>query len=696
MTAPSSPRHLLVIAPQCPDMGLLSGLEEAAGSLYAALLDRRVGGCEREAGAASLVCGPSVTQARIEAAVRDAARHAGRVGAELVLAFIGHGTTQGGIPKLFLMAGDSLRDEPTTVVSVGDLLTQALDTQGVQGVIALVDTCHAGGATPDIAALDAGIRRGAVNLSLLMSVGVGEEAYDLAFTRGLNRVLRDGIAGAGSRLSAEDVRDAVNRAMNIGARAVESNGDPFRGRLWLARNSLHARGGEQLLGRIGREDLDSALLPFGEDGEPLSNRISSPTDPADLAHLQQRLRDLARSGAANPDDVTYAERVLDGLRDAARAAELLKSWPGAPLTSERLRRAVSTVDGAPAGARGNSGGELLRDCVEFLRLRAPVIGASRLAPLAAFVAALAAEDGLDAGHPALRTWAKDTGAVVELNDAFEWLAGQEAESRLRLVVSLHAALADEWPDTLPAWLLDTGRLVAHEEFPCSPTQRGVEEQLASVLRWAYRLARPIGADLRRIEIAVPSPLLLRWRPEETNLGFRLGARHDVVLRWSDRLCLPEHLWWINTHARDQLTAMKAGRGDGAPVDWLGKPEAGSTEELARKLADGAYGRALALSHLPDRIEQFMPLLLAHAPIVLWPKYEGELAAAARESVERHWDKLPKEFSVAYRKTWQQGTGQDHAEGTAALARMRSVWHDTDWLDFCDWFETRTTDGENAQ
>ncbi|MFD8321622.1 vWA-MoxR associated conflict system protein [Kitasatospora purpeofusca] len=664
-------------------------MEEKVESLHATLLDHRVGGCEPGPGAASLLCGEAATQQRIEEVVRSAIRNAGLAGAELVLVFVGHGMTRGGIPKLFLMAGDSRRDEPTTDVDVGELLTQALDTQGVQGVIALVDTCHAGGATPDIAALGTGIRRGAVNLALLMSVGVDEGAHGLAFTHGLTQVLRDGVPGAGSRLSAEDVRDAVNQAMNISARVLGANGDPFAGRLWLARNNRYAQGGEPL-GPVGAEDLRGALVSLDEGLLP--NTVAG---PADLTDLRQKLQALASTRTAGPDDIAYALRVVDGLLDASRTAGLLRSWPGSALTSERLRRAVSAAGGTASSCREAGGGELLRDCVESLRLRAPRVGCSRLAPLAAFIAVLAREDGLDADNPSIARWAKEADATIELNDAFEQLAKQQTGSRLRLVVSLHAALADDWPESLLAWLLDDGRPVAHREFVCVPSQHGVEQQLGTVLKWAYGQARPIGACLKRVEIAASSTLLLRWRPEETNLGVRLGVLHDVGLRWSDRLSVPAHLWWINSVARDQLEAIRRGNGGGTPVDWLGRSEAGDVDELTRRVLDGAHARALALSHLPNRMEDSMPLLLALAPILLWPGQEGELTEAARASVERDWHKLPNEFSAAYRSTWQQRTERECTEGPAPLARLRSVWHDTDWLDFCDWFETGTTDGENA-
>ncbi|MFH8496692.1 vWA-MoxR associated conflict system protein [Streptomyces coeruleorubidus] len=640
----------------------------------------------------SLLCGSSVVQAQIEMAIRDAAQRAGRARAELVLAFVGHGTPHGGIPKLFLMAGDSRRDEPTTGVNVGDLLVQALDTQGVQGVVALVDTCHAGGATPDLGALGAGIRWGTTRLSLLMSVGVNEDAYGLTFTRGLLRVLRRGVEGAGVYLSVETVRAAVNEATDTAARVVVANGDPFSElHPWIARNACHSRDEGPLLGPVGTEELKWALEPFGDEllSVPVSNTV-------DLEDLRQRLLGPRSGHTESPEDTTYALSVIDGLLSTIRTADLLRSWPGTPLTSARLRRAASAAGGGAACPPGPDGSDLLRNCVEFLRLRAPRADGSRREHLAAFIAGLAQEDGFGPDTPELSAWAQTTGAVIEFNDAFAALAEQERASRLRLVVSLHAALADEWPETLTAWLLDRGEQVAYKEFTCAPTQSGVEKELVTVLSWASGHAKRVGARLKRVEVAASAYLLVRWRPEETNLGARLGRTHDVVLRWSDRLCPPAYLSWINDYARDRLAAMSTYHDDSAPVDWLGKEETSSAEELIAHLEVGVYERAVALSHQPAQLDELMPALLAHAPIVLWPGDDEDLPAASRDSVNRYWNRLPGKFSDAYRDNWRAGAGQkDPHDGRPALARLRSVWHDTEWLDFCDWFETQATDGANT-
>ncbi|MEV0170502.1 hypothetical protein AB0I00_05150 [Streptomyces sp. NPDC050803] len=676
MTPSATPRHLLVIAPQCQDLGPLDGLEDVARSLHATLLERWVGDCEQPpAGVCSLLSGPDVMQTQVEKAVRDAAQRAGEAGAVLVLAFLGHGTTLGDVPRLSFMAGDSRQDTPTTVVNVGDLLGQALDTPGVEGVVAVVDTCRAGGATPDLNALGTGVRQGLTRLSLLMSVGAAEDAYGLAFSRGLLRVLREGVPDAGEFLSAEVVCDSVNALAHTAGHFVIRDGASIGPRPWLARNTRYAAGGGPLLGPLGEEELRWALEPLGE--RPVAT-------VADLERVRQSLLALDQGPAT-----ACALRSLDRLSDTLRTLGLLRSWP---LTSDRLRRAFRTAAGSAAPP--TSGGELLRDCVEFLRLRAPRTGTGSLAPLAAFVAALAAEDGLDCTAPQLASWASALGAGVELNDAFAAQARRAAEDRLRLVISLHAAVADDWPETLQVWLLDRETAVAREEFACSPTQSGVEEQLTAAVRWATRQARCTGSQLKRVDIAAPTPLLARWRPEEARLGPRLGVRYDIVLRWSERLYPQAHLGWINDLARDRLTAMKADTG--APLDWLGEADTGRADELTARLEDGWYERALALSHRPDRLEEVLEPLLAFAPIVLWPHSPGTLPTGSRDSVERHWDRLPGEFSAAYRNAWRPGREQGRdPDGHADLALLRSVWLDEEWLDFCDWFETDWADGEST-
>ncbi|MFF3543745.1 hypothetical protein ACFYXD_18120 [Streptomyces platensis] len=690
MTPTSLPRHLLIVAPQCNALGPLSGLEEVAHSLQSTLEDPWLGGCQSPRGLTCLLAG-DVKRAAIDQAVRNAALQAGTAGAVLVLAFLGHGMILGSGPGLSLMASDSSPDQSMTVVDVNDLLIGAANTPGVQEVIAVVDTCHSGAATPNLSALNWGVRQGATRISLLTSAGFNELAFDLKFSRSLTSVLRDGVQGAGKYLSLQTVHNRMKTAHDVDGQLTLHDGLSQEPPNWLSRNAQHDRTGGLLLGPIGEEELRSALVPLGKE-----DFVAKISDLTDLDRLRQELLKI-REGPDVSVDAEGALRVIRGLREAHRTKELLASWPGEKtLTSIRLRHAVREASGRAVQELEGSGSDLLRDCVEVLRLRAPRMHQSRTEPLATFVASLAAEDSLPPHTQALKNWADSVRAVTELNDAFEKIKEHEKQSRLRLVVSLDAALGDDWPETLRAWLLDHGEPVARRAFPCEPTQSGVERALRSVLKWAHVTGRKRGESVHRVEIAAPAPLLVRWRPEETPIGELLGVNHDIVLRWSDRICPPEHLGLINEIARKYLEQMQKDCVHGAPVSWLDLQVTSQTGELVNQLQRGGYKPALALNHRPTSLGKLLEQLLAHRPIVLWNEGEGVLPPETYEAVEQYWHRLPDEFSMAYRSNWQDSDEQVAGAGYSGnLARLRSVWDDLEWLDFCDWFETFSTDSEEV-
>ncbi|MFD5325725.1 hypothetical protein [Streptomyces sp. NPDC127092] len=788
----STPRHVLVIGAQCPGLGVLAGLEPAAHALHDTLVSPWAGACAKDpAHGPTLLYGPGLTQDAVEKAVRRAGRAAAEAGAVLVLAFLGHGMAAG--TQLYYMAGDSRAEDPLSAVDVGSLLGGLLDTTGLDGLVALVDTCHAGNALPDLPSLANGIRRGDTRLSLLMGAAADEEAYALRFSTTVVKVLQEGVADAGEILTGAAVAQAVRLdggAVGQNVHYVDYDGAAFAaGPLWLARNARHAAAvAGSPLGPIARAELAHAFRslaytgpddhlgqadPVGEGSDPAGQ-----SDPAGASHASGQ-GVLAGAGgstgacdglpgaagftgghpgggfpgaaghpggglpgaAGHPGGATggtgpasclpladtvvhprdldalrvrlpelpgperhWARGVLDALRDAARTLALLDAWPGADLTTTLLRRTLAAVEtaGAPAATAlpDSTGTELLRDAVEHLLLRAPRAGRSRTAPLAAFVARLARDTGVEPQDPALRAWAKDTGAVIDLNDAFARLAERTAELRLRLVVSLHSAIGDEWPETLEAWLLDDGNVRHREEFACADQDRaGTERALVAVLRWASRQARALDAPLRRVEIAAPAPLLATWRPEEAEFGMRLGALYDVVLRWSDRIRPPDHLFWINDHARDILKAIDE-HGEGSRVDWFGEDDTRRAAELRARLMSAPRTRAVALAHRPAQLTGLMETLLASSPIVLWPGDEQADATGdepvpvrVRRSVDAHWHLLPGEFSRAYREKWSacatpggQRPAPDGAAGPHHLAGLRTVWDGPEWLDFCTWFD----------
>ncbi|WP_149549177.1 caspase family protein [Streptomyces marokkonensis] len=676
-------RLLLIVAPQNAAMGHLDQLEGAAQTLADLLQQEHLGYCSPAlADEGALLYGAAVTQTRIETAVRTAARRAGDVGATLILAFLGHGMAPQGRPELYMMGADAQPDVLGSAVNVGHLLVQAAEQPGVNGVIGLVDTCHAAGAVPDVKALVAGVRGGRTRLSLLMASGAEQEAYDLVFTRELTKLLRQGIPGAGEHFEVSALRDKLRHTV-LGQDIVslEHDGDHFAVHdLWLAHNPRGTGADGPGPGLLGAEDLRSALDAIG-----LAAAWPEPWSLHELDRVRYDMHAIKESGVGGlPALVHRALHVVDGLRICLVTQSFLTSWVDSKLTTQRLRKALPLLPAdAYALVSDATGTALLRDLLELLVLRAPRVGDSRTALLTRFVVALGSDAGLDLCSPGVTAWADACGARIELNDAQEELLRGQTARRLRLVVSLHATVADDWPESLSLWLLDGGTVCERAEIACAPTQTAVEAKLAQAVAWARKHARPRQAPLRHVDVAVPTSLLLRWRPEETDFGVRLGVNHDVVVRWSMRLNPPAHLWWINDHARAGLEQMSTCAAK-APVDWLAEQDAAQAADLAEQLRAGRYTRAVAFSHRPAHLKQAMELLLAYVPVLLWPDSDRRFSPTERALLDMVWDRLPTELAQAYRRRWQGGS----VEPSDRLADLRTVWHDLEWLDFCSWFDTQ--------
>ncbi|WP_406458093.1 hypothetical protein OH768_27930 [Streptomyces sp. NBC_01622] len=676
-------RLLLVVAPQNTAVGHLDELEGAARALGEVLQQNDLGQClPALAGGVAVLYGTEVTQVRIEAAVRAAARRAGDVGATLVLAFLGHGMAPPGRSELYVMGADTKPDVLSTAVNVGHLIIEAADQPGVNGVIGLVDTCHAAGAVPDVKALVAGVRGGRTRVSLLMASGADQKAYDLVFSRQLTELLRQGLSGAGKRMGVSALREALRHVVTgQDVVSLEHDGDHFAvHELWLSHNPRLVGADRPGPGTFGNEDLRLAL-------EAVGPAVTWP-EPWTLHELDRVRHEIQRiketgTGIGPAALVQRAVHIVDGLRICLVSRSFLTSWMASKLTTQRLRKALPAM---PADAHAlvphTTGTALLTDLLELLVLRAPRVGDSRTALLTSFVAALGADAGLDLSAPEVAAWADVCGAQIELNDTQENLSRGQAERRLRLVVSLHATVADDWPESLDLWLLDDGAVCERAEVACAPTQAAVEAKVGEAVAWARKHARQRHAPLKHVDVAVPTSLILRWKPEETDFGVRLGVNYDVVVRWSMRLNPPAHLWWINDHARAGLERMSS-CATKAPVDWLAEQDMGQPQDFGDLLRAGRYTRAVAFTHRPTHLKQLMELLLAYVPVVLWPDTNNDFSSAEQTLLDMFWDRLPTELAEAYRQRWQGGS----AAPSDRLADLRSVWHDLEWLDFCSWFDS---------
>ncbi|MEU6555867.1 hypothetical protein ABZ915_37310 [Streptomyces sp. NPDC046915] len=690
-------RHALVVATQCPAAGQeLSGLLTRAEELHRLLTDPEIGACvpSDPDGGGALRSG-EVTARQIEDGVQAAARRANEAGAELVLAFLGHGQTPMGDATLYYMAHGTEPGQAAGSVPVGKLVAEAGDLPGVKGVITLIDTCHAGAGAPDTQALAGGFSLGNNRHSVLMAAAAHQKAYDLGFSRELASLLRNGVQGGGELLTASSLKLALtDRILKQNCETFGRDGDPNAvEELWVALNVRRpAWTPSRRIGPLGSQDLGEALAAW-------------PGQPAPVGGWnRQALRELRdRAEAAASTGALRVRPVADGLLHAGLTGDMIHEWAGRALTTPALRSVAADLNHAYEAANPScdplrppkwvQGTALLQYILEHAALRTPLRG-DPVGRLAQAVAAVADRCGLDPEDERVGAWARRVDGLAELSDAVARQAGLRRDRTWRLVISLHAARVD-WPESLSVWLRDGASGEHHEDFPCEPSRAGVERQFPKIIEWAWQKV-PGGARIKNIDVVVPAPLLVTWEPEKAQAGRSVLGADDrtVVLRWTGRLAVPGHLAGMNEADRDRLKRLEEQHpGDGgAPVDWLADSDTRDTGQLAQRLSLGLYDRAIGLDHRPPHVAELVEILLAHTPILLWPRTDADGDARERGCVDVYWERLPGQFIEAYRRRWQAEAGgpvrpgrpdDDHLAG---LAGLRAAWHDLDWLDFCRWFE----------
>ncbi|MFG2333085.1 hypothetical protein ACGFMM_26155 [Streptomyces sp. NPDC048604] len=678
---PDTPRHLLVIAPQCRQMERLDLLEPAAAGLYEVLTDPALGGCAPGLpdGRSALLAGYGITSADVRAAVSDAVRHAARHRAVLVLALLGHGFVPGRSSSLYLMTEESVEDVRNGSVAVGDLLTDAADDPGVPGVLALVDTCHAGGAPPPVHELTGGTRNGRTRLALLMASAVTQPATGLSFTRGLTDLIVRGLPDAEREFGVADAVRALKGALpgqDVTGLDYDADG-AARAPVWIARNARERRAPGGLCGRLALDELAAALRAV----DPLLPAPDATGDGADLAAVREDVLAHPASPARG-----HALAVLDSLAVAVRTVVFLRGWLGADLTTARMRHALHTL--LAAEGRLPSGDRLRTDVdiVDELVFNHPSADDDWRPGLTKFVALLGRVCGRPPEAPELHAWGARGGAVAELNAALAYAARRVDDQRLALVVSLHAALADDWPEELDAWLLRDGELLHHERFACPSADRaGAELAVEDAAAWAEDHGAALGLPLVRVDIALPAGLLLDWRPEEAGVAALLGIRYEVRLHWSRRLTPDAALRSIERVVRGSWDVLSHPLGEDrrAPVDWLGRDDVAEAQELRAKLRTGRYRRGLGLLHHPGADARLLDLLLHYTPVLLWPHDPAGADPGCAEDrhrcLDRKWWAMPAALAYAYRDRWADREADDD------LADLRAVWDDPDWLRFCGAF-----------
>ncbi|MFD8787029.1 hypothetical protein [Kitasatospora sp. NPDC059599] len=676
----------MLIATQSDAAGRkLTNLETTAEELFTVLTDPAIGACAPSPAVDTLhLRSGSLRSEQVEDAVKAALRAAGDAGATLVIALLGHGQSPQSGGRLLYMASDSEDGCADRSVDVSALLSLASDHAGVAGVIALLDTCHAGAALPDTASLAGGFSTGNKRLAVLMACGAQQKAYDLDFSRSLGATLTRGLPDTREFLRPSDVKLAIAPGlMKQDVRSFDYDGESDAGGpLWLALNARREApqpsGG---IGSIGADDLSPALAAW--PGAPSSPPVWT----------RQALVDLA----AKADDPAgrWAAEVADGLVAAMDTGSLIVELAGSAVTTPLLRHLAAEFNRQWADRLGEpvrppaalTGRPLLQYLLEHAALRTPTTDAdSTLRALAWYVVAAAETRGVDISDDRVARWSRHFGAEIALNDARALHAERSPNERARrLVISLHAAPVD-WPDSLSVCLRTGPDCTHHEHFVCEPDRTGVEQVLPDVISWAEQLL-PSGERVRDIDLVVSAPVLLNWRPEETVVGLHLlGVTRTVTLRWAGRLVVPRHLRGINEFARDQLNRLdRESLDQDAPVDWV-DPADVTPGQLTRDLHAGRYQRAVGIAGRPPapRLQDLVSTFLPYTPILIWPGTDAPHTDPGQSCLHHLWEALPDGFGEAYRRRWlnQDDTADATDPHLDRLADLRTAWHDADWLDFC--------------
>jgi hypothetical protein len=658
MTTNAMRRHALIIGSQCGEMPHLGELDNAAAGLRDTLLRGDVGGCQPGLPNGNGLVSGSLAATEITAHIKTAIAFAAEKEACLILALLGHGFIPGMDPTLYFMGSDSQEGVRDSAVNVGQLIVEASDRRGIKGVLGIIDTCNAAASQPDLTGLTAGSRGGNTSVSLLYSSAVAQESFGFNLSQQVTTLLSDGMHDVGPHLWPVTVIDELKRLIgvqNVGMFTYD--GDQTGERIWLSHNRRH-RQPSPLLGPVGTEALHAALLRLG---------LVSPS-PTSMGELKT-LIELLDSQTPRPER-EMAIRVSRNLYIAVQTTEFLRRLPPAQLQLKTLRAAFHAAlpDALPEGLIGEA------DFTERIALSYPAADTDCRPSMVRFCVTLLWNADA-AAQEALHDWVQDQRVTVYANETRKQLETLHQTQRLRLIVSLHAAVAGDWPSSLDAWLMRDNEIYQHEIFECAQTETAVESALFKAIGWADTLTDDAfphsdAIRVRHIDLAAPEGLLVKWRPEEAVNGRRLGVSFYVIGHWSQRLDPP--FPWVNRFAEDAL--IQIAENPDRPIDWLSAQDIRDAAELSKRLENGEFTRAIGLPAVPTA--RLLGLLLHYSPIVVWQAAGGQLTGDTKDEVLRHWQRLPTAMLDSYKPLWR---GERSASG---LAGLRAVWDDSIWLRFC--------------
>lgn len=367
--------------------------------------------------------------------------------------------------------------------------------------------------------------------------------------------------------------------------------------------------------------------------------------------------------------------LAQGLDLALEARAFITAWMPQAATPAALRRVLL----ACVTDLGKLRPQGLSEHLDTVVLRRPDTDVYGRTALLSFILRLAAEAGINTDDEQFSNWCHRNGYEVdEVNILRRRLIAQGQARHLRLVVYLRGKSARSWPQEGGAWIFDekTGQSTAEcPPLSCAPSDKGVAELIDELLEWAD--SRPEGKLLNRVDIAMPARTMLSWRPEEADVGTRLGAHYEVVVHWGERIQPSQYLRRLTRLARKRLEHVEQQDEVHGCMDWMSAEVASNPAELENRRLTNAYPGALGLRFAPIGQEDFFEALLAQFPILLWPDAPVPEWDMVEEHVRDQWVNLPGGFTTAYRNAWSCPQA-----AVPPLARLRAAWDDHHWLEFC--------------
>jgi hypothetical protein len=675
VTAATNPtRHVLVVGAQCEGGARLEGLEDAARALHAALVDPKLGACV-DRGERSLLIGTNLGSTQVREAVERAAQDARRDGGLLVLALLGHGEGAEGAPLYFVTSGGE-NAAPLSNVNVPSLLGDLLNHPGLAGLIAIVDTCLAGGAVPATPVINAGPQGGNVRFSLLFGATAKELAFDLRLSRGLTRMIEEGMPGTGEFLKVDDdlmehLREQIDGQQP--GRYVFDGAPYFGDVLWLARNRAASLNRD--LGSIASKAVRDAVL-----------RIDSSLQLSTEGELVAWLKENKQTASAGSWAAVHRLReVLAELEAGRKTLNVANKVFGPNLTDDDLRL-VGMLAGLPLRFLRNESPPTLRDLVEYAAHHGGAAGGQHRA-LAHLVAAMTQVTGHGDQLPEdVVIWAQDLELTPTVKNHLRELNHQpHGEWAPRLVL----VLADDGGESVvrvDAWLLFGRAVLGSQRFLCNPGDKGLKAALAKAVAWSAPWANIAGKRLKHIDVAAPTLVLLDWPPEEQFIGKynKLGVNYTVTTRWSGLLTPPHGTTVDDMLQVGEQLLISLGDSNCSGPEWLHIEQLGTVEQLQKHLSNRGFGQYVwAVASLPETDWDLVAQeLLEHTPALVWPRQKDVSdTQVIRASVGKHWQALPQHIAHAYRQHLS-GVGLSHDDDLGPLATVRVAWHDKDWQAFC--------------